>query len=61
MPGVREAAGIPQAKVAGLADRQIRRIEQGTCRATSRALNALARAHGLELNPYLDKLASELS
>jgi hypothetical protein len=58
---VREAAGIPQAKVAGLTDRQLRRIEQGACRATTRALNALAKTHGLDLNAYLDKLAKAMT
>lgn len=58
---VREAAGISQAKVAGLTDRQIRRIEQGICRATTGTLKALAKAHGLDVNAYLDKLASAMS
>jgi hypothetical protein len=57
---VREAAGIPQSKIAGLTDRQIRRIEQGSCRATTRALNALARAHGLQMNAYMSQLGSEM-
>jgi hypothetical protein len=54
---VREAAGIPQSKVEGLTDRQVRRIEHGVCRATAGALAALAKAHGLDLNAYMDKLS----
>ena len=44
----REAAGIPQSKIDGLTERQVRRIEQGENRATTAAITALARAHGLE-------------
>jgi hypothetical protein len=54
---VRAAAGISQAKVEGLTERQLRRIERGECRATTRALRALARAHGLDTNVYMEKLA----
>jgi len=57
---VREAAGITQSKVTGLTDRQVRRIEQGEGRATSKALAALAAAHGLDGNIYLEKLAKAL-
>jgi len=59
--GIREAAGITQAGVAGITDRQLRRIEQGKCRATTAALNALANAHGLETNLYMDSLAKAMS
>lgn len=58
---VREQAGIPQSKIPGLTERQVRRIEQGESRATSRALTALAKAHGLETNAYLDILAKAMS
>jgi len=57
---VREAARIPQSKVEGLTDRQVRRIEHGTCRATARALAALARAHGLDVNAYMGRLAKTM-
>lgn len=53
----REDAGITQAGVHGLTDRQLRRIEQGECRATANALRHLATAHGLGLNEYMDKLS----
>ena len=58
---VREAAGIPQSNIEGLTDRQVRRIEQGICKATAGALAALARAHGLDVNAYMDKLAKAMS
>jgi hypothetical protein len=58
---VREAAGITQSNVEGLTDRQVRRIEQGMCRATAGALAALAKAHGLDVNAYMDKLAKTMS
>jgi hypothetical protein len=57
---IREAAGISQSQVAGLTDRQLRRIEHGLCRATASALNALAKAHGLDVNLYMDKLAAAI-
>jgi Helix-turn-helix domain len=57
---VRETAGILQSKVEGLTERQLRRIEQGECRATTPALTALARAHGLDVNAYMDRLANAM-
>jgi hypothetical protein len=58
---LREKAGIPQAKVEGITERQLRRIEQGECRATMNALRDLAKAHGLEVNTYMEKLANAMS
>jgi hypothetical protein len=57
---VREAAGIQQSKVKGLTDRQLRRIEQGESRATSAAITALAAAHGLDANAYMERLAKAM-
>jgi hypothetical protein len=57
---LREEAGISQSKVHGLTERQIRRIEQGECRATTGALSALAKAHGLDANAYMERLAKAL-
>ena len=57
---VREGAGLLQSKVEGLTDRQLRRIEQGECRATSAAIAALARAHGLDPNTYMDLLSKAM-
>jgi len=58
---VREDAGIRQDKIPGLTDRQLRRIEQGQCRATSSALNALAKAHGVDATAYMDKLTKAMA
>jgi len=57
---VREAAGILQSRVDGLTERQLRRIEQGECRATSAAIVALANAHGLDANTYMEKLTKAM-
>jgi hypothetical protein len=58
---LREKAGIRQALVSGITERQLRRIEQGQCRATRNALGALASTHGLEVNDYLERLSKEMS
>ena len=55
---LRQICGLPQSKVKGLTDRQVRRIEQGQCRATYIALNKLAKAHHMSLSDYMDKLAN---
>ena len=57
---VREAAGIKQSKVEGLTERQLRRIERGECRATTAAITALAKAHGLDANAYMERLAKAM-
>jgi hypothetical protein len=57
---VREAAGIRQSKVEGLTERQLRRIEQGASRATTAALSALAKAHGLDANAYMERLTKAM-
>jgi hypothetical protein len=57
---IREASGIPQSKIEGLTERQLRRVEQGECRATTAALTALAKAHGLGVNDYMERLARAL-
>jgi hypothetical protein len=58
---VREASGTLQSKVEGLTERQVRRIEQGECRATSAAINELAKAHGLDANTYMSRLTQAMS
>lgn len=58
---LREQAGLSQSEVAGLTDRQLRRIETGECRATSNALHALAKAHGVSVNAYMESVAREMS
>jgi hypothetical protein len=57
---VREAAGILQSKVEGFTDRQLRRIEQGESRATTAAITALAKAHGLDANAYMERLTKAM-
>jgi Helix-turn-helix domain len=52
--------GILQSRVEELTERQLRRIEQGECRATTTAIAALARAHGLDVNAYTEKLAKAM-
>jgi hypothetical protein len=58
---VREQAGLKPSDISGLSDKQVRRIESGQCRLTSNAIEALAQAHHLEPNAYLQKLAESLS
>jgi hypothetical protein len=58
---LREEAGLSQSKIEGLTERQVRRIEQGECRATRGALAALAKAHGLDVNAYIEQLAKALA
>ncbi len=57
---VREAAGILQSKVEGLTERQLRRIEQGESRATTAAIVALAKSHGLDANVYMEQLTKAI-
>jgi hypothetical protein len=57
---VREAAGILQSRIEGLTERQLRRIEQGECRATTAAITALAKAHGLDANAYMERLTKAM-
>jgi hypothetical protein len=57
---LRELRGIRQSQVHGLTERQLRRIERGGSRATASAITALAKAHGLDTNTYMEKLAKAL-
>lgn len=57
---MREQAGIRYSDVAGLSEKQLRRLEKGECRLTSNAAEALAAAHGLTANEYLNSLAKAL-
>ena len=49
-----------QSRVEGLTERQLRRIEQGECRATAAAITALAKAHGLDANDYMERLTQAM-
>jgi hypothetical protein len=57
---LREEAKISQSKVEGITERQLRRIEQGECRATAGALAALAKAHDLDVNDYMELLTKAM-
>ena len=54
---LREDTGLRQTDVGGLSARQVRRIEKEGTTSTN-ALSALAAAHDLSLDTYLDELAS---
>ena len=53
---VRKAHGLRQSDIHGLSARQLRRIEQGG-QPTVKALEALARNHGMTLDVYLNVVA----
>jgi len=50
--------GLRQADIPGLSERQVRRYEHGA-HVTLASLRLLAKAHGMELNDYLNELAQE--
>lgn len=54
---LREERGLTQADIAGLTERQVRRVEQGESMPRSETLRKLAAAHGLSLDGYLKELA----
>jgi len=54
---LREAHGLAQGDIAGLSERQVRRLEEGLNVPRSTTLAKLARAHGLGLDRYMDELA----
>jgi hypothetical protein len=58
---VREAAGLKPADIAGLSENQLGRIEKGECRLTTNAIETLSKAHRLEPNEYLRRLADALA
>ena len=57
---VREIAGLKPGDVPGLSEKQLGRIERGQCRLTSNAIAALSKAHKLDPNEYMKKLAKAL-
>jgi len=57
---VRQEYGLAQSDITGLSDRQVRRIEKGEARPSIATLEALARAHKMKLDPYLEKIADEM-
>lgn len=57
---VREERGIRQSDVPGLSERQVRRIERGESAPTVDALEALAAAHGLDADAYLEEVVERM-
>lgn len=57
---LRETASLKRSDIPGLSDKQLGRIEKGDCRLTSNAIEALAKAHKMDPNEYMKKLAQTL-
>jgi ribosome-binding protein aMBF1 (putative translation factor) len=57
---VRETAGLRPSDISGISEKQLRRIENGDCRLTSNAIEALSQAHMLGPIEYMKKLAEAL-
>lgn len=57
---LRKQRGLRQSAIAGLSERQVRRIEKGQ-RTTVAALKLLAKSHGLALDEYLEALADAMN
>lgn len=57
---LRTSRGIVQSGVPGLSDRQVRRIEAGESTATSVSVDALAAAHGMDADAYLEAVAERM-
>ena len=55
--GWRREQGLAQVEIAGLGERQVRRIEQGVSRLTAPAAAHFARAFGMTTGAFLDELA----
>jgi len=58
---LRKDAGLRQTDIEGLDERHLRKIESGSQRATLRSLEILAKAHKLDINDYMNKLAQCVS
>lgn len=54
---LRKSRGLVQSGVTGLSERQVRRIESGESTATAESAEALAAAHGMDTDEYLEALA----
>lgn len=57
---LRKKCNLRQSDIEGLTDRQLRRIESGDARPSVATLGALARAHHLSLDHYLEELGNML-
>ena len=51
---------LRQRDIEGISTRQVRRIEKGEVRPRTDTLRHFARAHGLSLNEYLNRLAEKM-
>jgi hypothetical protein len=58
---VRLAHHLSQAAIPELSDRHVRRVENGTSPATSKFLHAMAAAHDLPVDAYLNEVAQAMS
>ncbi len=57
---LRKERGLRQSNIAGLSERQLRRIESGTNASVS-ALRSLAASHDLDLNDYLNAVVAKVA
>lgn len=57
---VREEKGLAMTAIQGLSHKQLRRIERGESRLTSKAARKIAQAHGMTPNEYLQAVATAL-
>lgn len=57
---LREAAGLKRCDIPRLSEKQLGRIEKGDCRLTTNAIEALSKAHNVDPNEYMKKLAQAL-
>lgn len=57
---VRESKGLRQSDIEGLDDRTVRRIEIGETRATRAAIVAMAKAHRLTPEEYMEQVAETM-
>ena len=57
---LRKKHGLKQTEIAGLSDRQVKRIENGETRPTVNSLTLLAKAHKMNLGNYLEALGQQV-
>ena len=57
---VRKSCELKQNEIPGLSERQVRRIEKDGIRPTHASLCALAKAHGMAIDDYLECLANQM-
>lgn len=58
---LRKQHNLRQSDIIGLSDRQVRRIEQGDGSTKVDTLRLFAKAHGMELDAYLDAVAGAIA